>query len=113
MKTCFTIPFCYLKHLFFLLLSTLLYFQPSYSQVTNPRTLPDEWGQYGIGAPYILKFRGKFYLYCSTRDDQNGVYYLNYSGNHVFSNGYRVNYATATTPLGTYTAGPDDPILLN
>lgn len=236
-----------LKQLLSLFAVLLLYFPTSFGQVTNPRTLPDEWGEYGIGDPYILKYRGKFYLYCSTRDDQNGVkcwsswdlagwhyeglcvantvttsrgayapeviywngtfymytspagnghyilsassptgpftvqtanlgrsidgsvfiddnaqmyftyaggggiqsatmsgplsisgtgstlsgtslngwteastlfkrngvYYLNYSGNHVFSNGYRVNYATATTPLGNYTAGRDNPILLN
>lgn len=51
----------------------LLHAPQTYSQVINPRTLPQEWGEYGIGDPYILKFRGKFYLYCSTRDDQNGV----------------------------------------
>ncbi|MBP1651653.1 MAG: glycoside hydrolase family 43, partial [Bacteroidetes bacterium] len=45
----------------------------TFCQITNPRTLSDEWGEYGIGDPYIFKFRGKFYLYCSTRDDQNGV----------------------------------------
>jgi hypothetical protein len=231
-----------------LLLSIFLLYSPqTYSQVTNPRTLPQEWGEYGIGDPYILKFRGKFYLYCSTRDDQNGVkcwsswdlvswnyeglcvadnvtisrgayapeviywngtfymytspagnghyvlsassptgpftvqtgnvgrsidgsvfvddnaqmyftyaggsgiqgatmssplsisgtgvtlsgaslngwtegstifkrngiYYITYTGNHVFSRGYRVNYATASAALGSYTAGPDNPIVLN
>jgi beta-xylosidase len=219
----------------------------TYSQVINPRTLPQEWGEYGIGDPYILKFKGKFYLYCSTRDDQagvkcwsswdlsswnyeglcvantvttskgayapeviywngtfymytspagnghyilsapnptgpftvqtgnlgrtidgsvfiddnaqmyftyaggsgiqgaamsgplsitgaggtlsgtslngwtegstlfkrNGLYYITYTGNHVFSRGYRVHYATAATPLGGYTAGDNNPIVLN
>jgi xylan 1,4-beta-xylosidase len=231
-----------MKKLLFVLF--LLYSPQTYSQVTNPRTLPQEWGEYGIGDPYILKFRGKFYLYCSTRDDQNGVkcwsswdlanwnyeglcvdnivtkaayapeviywngtfymytspagnghyilsassptgpftvqtgnlghsidgsvfvddnaqmyftyaggsgiqgaamsgplsigsgstlsgaslngwtegstifkrngiYYITYTGNHVFSRGYRVNYATGTAPLGSYIAGTDNPILLN
>lgn len=237
----------FLKPLFVLLLGSLLYSRQTYSQVTNPRTLPQEWAEYGIGDPYILKFRGKYYLYCSTRDDQtgvkcwsswdladwryeglcvadtvtvskgayapeviywngtfymytspagkghyilsaasptgpftvqtgnlgrtidgsvfidddarmyftyagekgiqgaamsgplsisgagstlsgtslngwtegsailkrNGVYYMTYTGNHVFSRGYRVNNATATAPLGSYTAGTDNPILLN
>jgi hypothetical protein len=227
-------------------LCLLLYSAKTYSQVTNPRTLPEEWGEYGIGDPYILKFKGKFYLYCSTRDDQNGVkcwsswdlgswtyeglcvpntvtiskgayapeviywngtfymytspagnghyvlssssptgpfavqtgnlghsidgsvfiddnaqmyftnaggsaiqgatmssplsigssvdlsgatlngwtegstifkrndvYYITYTGNHVFSKGYRVNYATATSALGSYTAGTNNPIVLN
>lgn len=230
-----------------LVLTSILYSLPIYPQVTNPRTLPQEWGEYGIGDPYILKFRGKYYLYCSTRDDQagvkcwsswdlanwsyeglcvantvttsqgayapeviywngkfymytspagnghyilsadsptgpftvqtgnlgrsidgsvfiddnaqmyftyaggsgiqgatmtgplsisgaggtlsgtslngwtegstifkrNGLYYITYTGNHVFSRGYRVNYATATAPLGSYTAGADNPIVLN
>ncbi|HEY8399819.1 MAG TPA: family 43 glycosylhydrolase, partial [Cytophagaceae bacterium] len=213
-------------------------------QVTNPRTLPDEWPNYGVGDPYILKYRGKYYLYCSTRDDmtgikvwsswdlttwnyeglcatdpitkgayapeviyyngvfymytspagdghyilssesptgpfevrtdnlgltidgnvlidddgklyftyagnpsiqgrsmssplnidgpsqqlnaslndwtegslifkRNGLYYITYTGNHVFSPGYRVAYATSTSPLGPYTAGSNNPVILN
>ena len=45
----------------------------AYGQVTNPQTLPDQWSNYGIGYPYIIKFKGTFYLYCSTRDDMVGV----------------------------------------
>lgn len=235
------------RHLFTLLCSVILCSTQVYSQVINPRTLPQEWGEYGIGDPYILKFRGKFYLYCSTRDDQsgvkcwsswdlanwtyeglcvdntvtitkgayapeviywngtfymytspagnghyilsaasptgpftvqtgnightidgsvfiddnaqmyftyaggsgiqgatmsgplaitgagstlsgtslngwtegstlfkrNGIYYMTYTGNHVFSRGYRVHYATSTAPLGTYTGGANNPIVLN
>lgn len=218
----------------------------AWCQVTNPRTLPEEWEQYGIGDPYILKFRGKYYLYCSTRDDQhgvkcwsswdlhnwnyeglcvsntvtqskgayapeviywngtfymytspagqghyilssssptgpftvqtgnvgrtidgsvftddngahyftyagdpaiqgatmssplaidgpavntgaslkgwtegstvfkrNGLYYIIYTGNHVFSKGYRIHYGTSTSPLGPYTAGQNNPVILN
>ncbi|MDR2683201.1 MAG: family 43 glycosylhydrolase, partial [Dysgonamonadaceae bacterium] len=49
---------------------------------TNPLSLNGEWGgnsswggrrMYGIGDPYILKYRGVYYLYCSTRDGQYGV----------------------------------------
>ncbi|MFB9330873.1 carbohydrate-binding protein [Paenibacillus aurantiacus] len=39
----------------------------------NPTTLPDEWGQYGLGDPYVLKFNGTYYLYVSTRDTDIGV----------------------------------------
>lgn len=39
----------------------------------NPFILTDEWDKYGIGDPYLLKHRGQFYLYVSTRDDQTGV----------------------------------------
>lgn len=35
--------------------------------------LEDEWSSYGIGDPYILKHRGIFYLYCSTKDNEVGV----------------------------------------
>ncbi|UII23785.1 family 43 glycosylhydrolase [Fulvivirga ligni] len=60
-------------HLTILLMACVLISFSAFSQVINPRTLPQEWGEYGIGDPYMLKFRGKYYLYCSTRDDQTGV----------------------------------------
>ncbi len=44
-----------------------------HAQVVNPQTLPNEWDSYGIGDPYILKYKGKFWLYVSTRDDLTGV----------------------------------------
>ncbi|MDR1336921.1 MAG: family 43 glycosylhydrolase [Tannerella sp.] len=40
---------------------------------TNPITLTGEWSNYGIGDPYILKHRGVYYLYCSTKDNNTGV----------------------------------------
>ena len=40
---------------------------------TNPMTLSGEWFQYGIGDPYIMKYRGTYYLYCSTKDNNTGV----------------------------------------
>lgn len=40
---------------------------------TNPLILENEWPLYGIGDPYILKFNGSFYLYCSTRDSETGI----------------------------------------
>jgi hypothetical protein len=40
---------------------------------TNPLTLNGEWEKYGIGDPYILKYRGVYYLYCSTRDNMTGI----------------------------------------
>ena len=33
---------------------------------TNPLTLPGEWYLCGIGDPYIMKYRGTYYLYVST-----------------------------------------------
>jgi hypothetical protein len=49
---------------------------------TNPISLTGEWDgnaawgdrrMYGIGDPYVMKYRGVYYLYCSTRDGYNGV----------------------------------------
>ncbi len=40
---------------------------------TNPLTLNGEWYLYGIGDPYIMKYRGTYYLYCSTKDNNTGV----------------------------------------
>jgi xylan 1,4-beta-xylosidase len=40
---------------------------------TNPHRVSNEWELYGIGDPYLLKYNGRFYLYCSTRDSETGV----------------------------------------
>lgn len=40
---------------------------------TNPLTLPGEWYLYGIGDPYIMKYRGTYYLYVSTKDNNVGI----------------------------------------
>ena len=40
---------------------------------SNPITLPEEWELNGSGDPYLLKYNGYYYLYCSTRDDKTGV----------------------------------------
>ena len=39
----------------------------------NPISLEDEWEDYGIGDPYILRYNGKYYLYSSTRDTDTGI----------------------------------------
>lgn len=39
----------------------------------NPFVLDQEWEDYGIGDPYVLRFDGKYYLYCSTKDRRIGV----------------------------------------
>jgi xylan 1,4-beta-xylosidase len=55
--------------------SILLFFcVSSFSQLWyNPIRVSDEWTNYSIGDPYVFKYNGLFYLYCSTRDDQSGV----------------------------------------
>lgn len=56
---------------------TILMFISSFSiqaqSWTNPMILNGEWNAYGIGDPYILKYRGTFYLYCSTKDNNIGI----------------------------------------
>lgn len=39
----------------------------------NPRPLSNEWPTYGSGDPYILKFKGVYYLYVSTKDSETGI----------------------------------------
>lgn len=39
----------------------------------NPTSLVDEWEEYGIGDPFVLKHNGVYYLYSSTRDTDTGV----------------------------------------
>ena len=53
----------------------LLFFSLSLSAQTwtNPLSFTGEWYLYGIGDPYILKYRGVYYLYCSTKDNNTGV----------------------------------------
>jgi xylan 1,4-beta-xylosidase len=40
---------------------------------SNPMKLVDEWEDYGIGDPYVLRHNGKYYLYCSTKDWRVGI----------------------------------------
>lgn len=61
-----------MKKLIFLFFCTLSFVTFAQSW-TNPLTLNGEWDLYGIGDPYILKFRGTYYLYCSTKDNNVGV----------------------------------------
>lgn len=39
----------------------------------NPINLENEWFDYGIGDPFILRFNGVYYLYCSTKDKEVGI----------------------------------------
>lgn len=39
----------------------------------NPYILDNEWPGYSIGDPYVLKHRGVFYLYCSTKNGETGT----------------------------------------
>lgn len=39
----------------------------------NPTVLSNEWSTYGSGDPYILKHKGVYYLYVSTKDSETGI----------------------------------------
>lgn len=43
----------------------------------------------------------------------NGKYYLTYTGNHCWSEGYRINYAVSDNPLGTYKEMGDNPLIVH
>ncbi|WP_256256437.1 family 43 glycosylhydrolase [Paenibacillus sp. BC26] len=48
--------------------------QLSFGQTyTNALQLEDEWPDYGIGDPYVMRYNGKYYLYCSTKDFRVGI----------------------------------------
>ncbi|MBE6636922.1 MAG: hypothetical protein E7618_03850 [Ruminococcaceae bacterium] len=31
------------------------------------------WGQYGVGDPFVMRWNGRYYLYCSTKDGMVGI----------------------------------------
>jgi intracellular sulfur oxidation DsrE/DsrF family protein len=62
----------FLQQLLFVLL-VLTSFSLSAQTITNPLSLSDEWPGYSIGDPFVLKYRGIFYLYSSTKDNSVGV----------------------------------------
>lgn len=44
-----------------------------FSTYKNSFKFGEEWDDYGIGDPYVLRFNGKYYLYCSTKDYRKGI----------------------------------------
>ncbi|WP_410772206.1 family 43 glycosylhydrolase [Fontibacillus sp. BL9] len=43
---------------------------------------------------------------------RNGLYYMTYTGNHVFSNGYRIDAAVSESPLGPFKPFEGNPVLI-
>jgi xylan 1,4-beta-xylosidase len=39
----------------------------------NSLALEQEWPDYGIGDPYVMRYNGIYYLYCSTKDFRVGI----------------------------------------
>lgn len=59
------------KIFFFILISVV--FVTNAGAWTNPLTMKNEWSLYGIGDPFIMKYRGTYYLYASTKDNNIGI----------------------------------------
>ena len=58
---------------FYLAILLLINYQLISQDLDNPLILEDEWPGYAIGDPYVLKHRGVFYLYCSTKNSETGI----------------------------------------
>ena len=35
--------------------------------------IPGQWSAYGVGDPYVMRYNGRYYLYCSTKNNEVGV----------------------------------------
>lgn len=57
--------------------------EPTEGNVVEPRAfynnkfdeekIPNQWEGYGIGDPFVMRFNGKYYLYASTKNSQDGI----------------------------------------
>ena len=43
-----------------------------YNNVFGEDRIPEQWENYGIGDPFLMRFNGEYYLYASTKDGQYG-----------------------------------------
>ena len=44
-----------------------------YDNSFNDERIANQWTEYGIGDPFVYRFNGMYYLYCSTKNSQVGV----------------------------------------
>ena len=81
---------------------TILFFNIALFPQTweNPHTIDNEWYLYGVGDPYVLKYQGKFYLYCSTKDIETGI--KCWSSKDLFTWKYEGLCATDEITKGAY-----------
>lgn len=45
----------------------------TYTNKFGEEYIPGQWADYGVGDPFVMRWNGKYYLYCSTKDYQTGV----------------------------------------
>ena len=83
----------------------LIFILPCFTMVSaqtwkNPMTMDNEWSQYGMGDPYIFKYKGTFYLYVSTKNREIGA--KCWSSIDLVSWKYEGNITDDPTTLGAY-----------
>ncbi len=44
-----------------------------YTNKFDEEKIPNQWSEYGVGDPFVLRYNGKYYLYVSTKNFQIGV----------------------------------------
>lgn len=44
-----------------------------YQNKYDEEKIPGQWTEYGVGDPFVLRFNGRYYLYCSTKNFETGV----------------------------------------
>ncbi|RIX59746.1 glycoside hydrolase [Paenibacillus nanensis] len=73
----------------------------------------DSPSTFGFGAPIAGTFLGHW-TEGSMIIKRGGTYYMTFTGNHVFSKGYRIHYAISKdSPLGPYTVPSNNPIIIS
>lgn len=45
----------------------------TYTNKFDEEKIPGQWSEYGVGDPFVYRFNGKYYLYCSTKNFETGV----------------------------------------
>lgn len=45
----------------------------TYTNKFDEEKIPGQWKEYGVGDPFVYRFNGKYYLYCSTKNYETGV----------------------------------------
>jgi beta-xylosidase len=61
------------KTFVFVILLSLISITLNAQSWTNPFTLSGQWSAYGVGDPFVMRYKGVYYLYVSTKDNNVGV----------------------------------------
>ena len=46
---------------------------PTYQNPVIPVTYRNSWPRYGVGDPFVMRWNGRYYMYCSTKDGSDGI----------------------------------------